>query len=153
MNEKLKPCPFCGGNAMFLTITNKSSHSAVVVMFKIKCMKCGTELPKSYECEIYMDQNGGIRTGKDEQLQIGTGGRTMRLIDADNLVFNGRQYNSSQMKAILDFVDVQPTAYDPDKVVEQLEELRKECEDPLQEYDPNYFIDKAIEIVKGGGVE
>ena len=46
-----------------------------------------------------------------------------------------------------------PTAYDPDKVVEQLEELRKECEDPLQEYDPNYFIDKAIEIVKGGGVE
>ena len=77
----------------------------------------------------------------------------MRLIDADNLVFNGRQYNSSQLKAILDFVDVQPTAYDPDKVVEQLEELRKECEDPLQEYDPNYFIDKAIEIVKGGGVD
>ena len=77
----------------------------------------------------------------------------MRLIDADNLVFNGRQYNSSQMKAILDFVDVQPTAYDPDKVVEQLEEFRKECEDPLQEYDPNYFIDKAIEIVKGGGIE
>lgn len=77
----------------------------------------------------------------------------MRLIDSDNLVFNGRQYNNSQMKAILDFVDAQPTAYDPDKVVEQLEELRKECEDPLQEYDPNYFIDKAIEIVKGGGVE
>jgi hypothetical protein len=40
-----------------------------------------------------------------------------------------------------------------DKVVEQLEELRKECEDPLQEYNPNYFIDKAIEIAKGGGVD
>ena len=39
MNEKLKPCPFCGGNAMFLTITNKSSQSSVGVMFKIKCMK------------------------------------------------------------------------------------------------------------------
>ncbi|MFR1091563.1 MAG: hypothetical protein ACLSGL_14710 [Blautia wexlerae] len=77
----------------------------------------------------------------------------MRLIDADNLQFNGRNYNKSQMKAILDFIDSQPTTYDPDKVVEQLEELRKECEDPLQEYDPNYFIDKAIEIVKGGGVE
>lgn len=48
-----------------------------------------------------------------------------RLIDADNLVFNGRQYNSSQMKAILDFVDAQPTAYDPDKVVAQLEEVEK----------------------------
>lgn len=56
MSEELKPCPFCGGNAMFLTITNKSSHSAVGVMFKIKCMKCGIELPKSYECEMYMDQ-------------------------------------------------------------------------------------------------
>lgn len=39
-----------------------------------------------------------------------------------------------------------------DKVVEQLDELRKECKDPLHDYDPNYFIDKAIEIVKGSGV-
>lgn len=67
MSERLKPCPFCGGNAMFFNITNKSSHSAVVVMFKIRCMKCGTELPKSYECEMYMDQEGGIRTGRDER--------------------------------------------------------------------------------------
>lgn len=43
-------------------------------------------------------------------------------------------------------------AYDVDKVVEQLDELRKECKDPLNDYDPNYFIDKAIEIVKVGGV-
>ena len=47
----------------------------------------------------------------------------MRLIDADNLQFNGRNYNKSQMNAILDFVDAQPTTYDPDKVVEQLEEV------------------------------
>lgn len=72
MSERLKPCPFCGGNAIFLTITNKSSHSAVGVMFKIKCMKCGTELPKSYECEMYMDQDGGIRTGKDERTKATT---------------------------------------------------------------------------------
>lgn len=77
----------------------------------------------------------------------------MRLIDADNLNFEGQKYNKSQMKSILDFIDAQPTAYDVDKVVEQLEELRKECEDPLQDYDPNYFIDKAIEITKGGGVD
>lgn len=54
-----------------------------------------------------------------------------RLIDADNLVFNGRQYNSSQMKVILDFVDAQPTAYDPDKVVAQLEEVEKIMTSPV----------------------
>lgn len=75
----------------------------------------------------------------------------MRLIDADNLNFQEQYYNKSQMKAILDFMDAQPTAYDVDKVVKQLEELRKECEDPLQDYDPNHFIGKAIEIVKAGG--
>lgn len=71
-----------------------------------------------------------------------------RLIDANNLQFNGRNYNKSQMKAILDFIDAQPTVYDPDKVTEQLK------------YNITLFIDKdgekvllddAIEIVKAGG--
>ena len=82
----------------------------------------------------------------------------MRLIDADALkkdlksvtLSNGTLVNTN---AVLYLLEEYPTAYDPDKVVEQLEELRKECEDPLQDYDPNYFIDKAIEIVKGGGVD
>ena len=82
----------------------------------------------------------------------------MRLIDADALkkdlksvtLSNGTLVNTN---AVLYLLEEYPTAYDPDKIVEQLEELRKECEDPLQDYDPNYFIDKAIEIVKGGGVE
>ena len=82
----------------------------------------------------------------------------MRLIDADALkkdlrsvtLSNGTLVNTN---AVLYLLEEYPTSYDVDKVVEQLEELRKECEDPLQEYDPNYFIDKAIEIVKGGGVE
>ena len=80
----------------------------------------------------------------------------MRLIDADNLQFNGRNYNKSQMNAILDFVDAQPTAYDPDKIVEQLENERKFWENA---YNRNLGKEKvrsyehAIEIVKGGGVE
>ena len=81
----------------------------------------------------------------------------MRLVDADALkkdlksvtLSNGTLVNTN---AVLYLLEEYPTAYDADKVVEQLEELRKECEDPLQDYDPNYFIDKAIEIVKGGGV-
>ena len=94
-----------------------------------------------------------------------------RLIEADNLQFNGRNYNKSQMKAILDFIDSQPTAYDPDKVVEQLEELRKVEQDRPDDFDEDGCGDgeqiyddgssqgryeafgKAIEIVKGGGVD
>lgn len=49
-------------------------------------------------------------------------------------------------------VEKQQTVYDVDKVMKQLEGLRKECEDPLQDYCPNYFIDKAVDIVKGGVV-
>jgi hypothetical protein len=87
----------------------------------------------------------------------------MRLIDADNLVFNGRQYNNSQMKAILDFVDAQPTAYDPDKVVEQLEKLKSLVpvnrvlddiiNDKPKELGMLIAYEKAIKIVKGGGVD
>lgn len=86
-----------------------------------------------------------------------------RMIDANNLQFNGRNYNKSQMKAILDFIDAQPTAYDSDKVVEQLEEVEKIMTSPVNE---DCFgeecrvsdctvclISKAIEIVKGGGVK
>ena len=40
-----------------------------------------------------------------------------RLIDADNLNFEGQNYNKSQMKAILDFVDAQPTAYDENAII------------------------------------
>ena len=76
-----------------------------------------------------------------------------RLIDANNLQFNGRNYNKSQMKAILDFIDSQPTAYDPDKVVEQLEDYSNVDEAERLGTIPVIELDDAIEIVKGGGVE
>lgn len=49
-------------------------------------------------------------------------------------------------------IDNQPTAYDVDKVVEQLEaELYNELEPIKTAF--NFGINKAIEIVKGGGNE
>lgn len=64
---ELKPCPFCGRRARFSYIVNQTSEIDVALIFKIKCMKCGVELPQNYKCEVYMDQDGGIRTGKDER--------------------------------------------------------------------------------------
>nr|DAP10238.1 MAG TPA: hypothetical protein [Caudoviricetes sp.] len=76
----------------------------------------------------------------------------MRLIDADKLNFSEHHYNKSQMKAILDFIDNQPTAYNVDRVVEQLK-----TDSSVKLYGSgnsnNYLIslEKVIEIVKAGG--
>ena len=83
----------------------------------------------------------------------------MRLIDADKLNFSEQHYNKSQMKAILDFIDNQPTAYDVNKVVNKLEMSKKTALDLVKL--PHFFIkslqelvdicfDRAIEIVKAG---
>lgn len=81
-----------------------------------------------------------------------------RLIDADNLQFNGQNYNKSQLKAILDFVDAQPTAYDPERVAARLKALTgEECTlhecGIRSEHCKACIAKKAIEIVKGGGVD
>lgn len=69
MSKGLKPCPFCGSEAIFWTVSNKATNSSAGVQFKIKCEKCGTEYPKIYECEMYLDTDGNISTGKDERAQ------------------------------------------------------------------------------------
>jgi len=99
----------------------------------------------------------------------------MRLIDADELeghikilgiwdeVENKDVFTNDIKDAILKLIDAQPTAYDPDKVVEQLEEVEKIMTSPVnkdcfgEECKASYcmvcLISKAIEIVKGGGVD
>lgn len=76
-----------------------------------------------------------------------------RLIDADKFKKYLQKY--LHYGHAIPWVDAQPTAYDPDKVVEQLENERKFWENA---YDSNLGKEKArsyehaIEIVKGGGV-
>ena len=95
----------------------------------------------------------------------------MRLIDADanrdefmEEVYDILSDEPDNIKAnlIIDAFDEIPTAYDPDKVVEQLEELNKynlnlaDCMLDIQSHGLNrHFIclEDAIEIVKGGGVK
>lgn len=64
---------------------------------------------------------------------------------------------------LMDYFDSQPTAYDPDKVVEQLEKLKSLVpvnrvlddivNDKPKELGMLIAYEKAIEIVKGGGVD
>ena len=90
------------------------------------------------------------------------------LIDAglvlDNL--SGRLESMKDYDAVRDVINNMPTAYDPDKVVEQLYGIKKygnkyDCYWDSSLYQMTEFenktindaVEKAIEIVKGGGVD
>lgn len=80
----------------------------------------------------------------------------MRLIDADKIeVDEGCIFTGKGIKAFLDAIS---DAYDVDKVVEQLEEMREEMlTDTAYDNDTvNHYLgyaDLMIEIVKSGGIE
>lgn len=81
----------------------------------------------------------------------------MRLTDAgvvlDNL--SGRLESMKDYDAVKDVINNMPTAYDVDKVVEQLKERSKEYNSGVRLHGKpeEIRIDEAIEIVKGGGVD
>lgn len=87
----------------------------------------------------------------------------MRLIDADALkkdlksvtLSNGTLVNTN---AVLYLLEEYPTAYDVDKVVEQLEMKidNAEFDELLTSNEKDAYVDayrRAIEVVKGGGVD
>ena len=90
----------------------------------------------------------------------------MRLIDADKLKTDlEKAISKNEDMDCLDFmrassvIDDHPTAYDPDKVVKQLDRISDEMNDMILDADcPQYYdgyedgVQKAIEIVKAGGV-
>ena len=76
----------------------------------------------------------------------------MRLIDADVMHREIDKFDLEgrmSLKNIKRYINVQPTAYDIDKVVEQLEE-NYSCDVGNLKM---ISVDKAIEIVKGGEQE
>ena len=78
----------------------------------------------------------------------------MRLIDADKIIDS--LGNSDMDFAIGAVIDEQPTVFDVDKVINELKRdkfIESECvlSDIHQGY--NAGLSRAIEIIKGGGVE
>ena len=90
----------------------------------------------------------------------------MRLIDADELILHLNDYalqiapfrnlestyKYNTVQECIKAVDEQPTAYNVDKVVEQLEDKKKVC---LENYEclSAQILRQAIVIVKAGGVD
>lgn len=87
-----------------------------------------------------------------------------RLIDADALIKRlekSHEYHAkTSREEVLLFRDIriineQPTAYDTDKVVQQLEDRSEEYNSGVRLHGKpeEMLTDDAIEIVKGGGVD
>ena len=78
----------------------------------------------------------------------------MRLIDSDVLkkdlksvtLSNGTLVNTN---AVLYLLEEYPTAYDVDKVVEQLEDYREE----MEQFKCGGMLSDMIDVVKAGGVD
>lgn len=82
----------------------------------------------------------------------------MRLIDADKIDFNevfvgASKFAEDTRQAGKMLIDAQPTAYDVDKVVEELEEYSNADEAERHGTIPVIELDDAIEIVKRGGID
>lgn len=76
----------------------------------------------------------------------------MRLIDADKIIDS--LGNSDMDFAIGAVIDEQPTVFDVDEVVQQLEILIEDkCSESGDDWYTAQYLNEAVEIVKGGGVE
>lgn len=75
----------------------------------------------------------------------------MRLIDEEKLM-EDIQKTITEKSSTIDWMNMiyrQPTAYDLDDVVEQLEEFR----DEMKMFGCDGLLSDLIEVVKGGGVD
>lgn len=81
----------------------------------------------------------------------------MRLIDADEVINilkeTGIIQDNELGHCVIDEINRIPTAYDVDKVVEELEEYSNADEAERHGTIPVIELDDAIEIVKGGGID
>ena len=72
MCYKLKPCPFCGGEAIFSISSNISTHTKVAYEYTIKCSQCGcTPIKQKEVLEICMCPHTGelYATGESQVKQ------------------------------------------------------------------------------------
>lgn len=58
--SELKPCPFCGGRAVFTTKSNNSSHTCVGFDFAIECSVCHTIPPKASDSVTFRLSDSGM---------------------------------------------------------------------------------------------
>lgn len=82
-----------------------------------------------------------------------------RLIDADELIKYIKIWEigtsiSSDQKEFIDCVNKQPTVFDMDGVIQQLETLTEDkCSESGDDWYTAECLNEAVEIVKSGGIK
>ena len=68
--EKLKPCPFCGGEASLeQTAYGTRDLSSVKLSFAIRCKKCGASAPKANGyISINLSSSGELNAWHDDRV-------------------------------------------------------------------------------------
>ncbi len=164
MSKELKPCPFCGkepkfsywkhnGTMLYIIKCNNREHPVPVVRYPVGC-----------------DVDEVIAEWNNEEKKV-------RIIDADKLIEKFRDFKEwenddgrpihtmSEIQRIdrcINFAQMEPVAYDVDRVIEQLkaEESRYKAQalatddttDIMRCCMGESAMQTAIEIVKNGGM-
>ena len=69
--DKLKPCPFCGGTAVFVKKSIGHGGGCAIFDFEISCDSCSAKAPEAYGCiEFYLDQCGEVKVRIDQRAQV-----------------------------------------------------------------------------------
>lgn len=66
--ESLKPCPFCGGKAIFrIERAMETDVKDAKFLFSIRCDKCGVSSPRFYSVICRVDNKGNFKALSDER--------------------------------------------------------------------------------------
>lgn len=66
---ELRPCPFCGGQAIFYTMNErlKTDRGDALFYFSIECKKCKSSPVRAWGySRVYMRENGDFYINRDE---------------------------------------------------------------------------------------
>jgi Lar family restriction alleviation protein len=66
---ELKPCPFCGGKAVFSIqkIFSLDETDLLSAYIAVRCSECGLRLPGRYRLVVKLTESGDISISNDQQ--------------------------------------------------------------------------------------
>lgn len=81
---RLDKCPFCGGEAIFNTISEFTKGSELGFYFKIKCTRCGVTYPIQGKVSLALEESGTVRYTEDNRFELANKWNSRIIEEAEN---------------------------------------------------------------------